>query len=168
MRLNHFIGSIIHLCLDQFIYNTAQTYKSLGPFLCGIAEIRLNHDGVLPVVHFTVHNSERVVFHRRVCWYCFLCRRVITDIGQIRFLVFANDIPYRFRKLIPKISVIEGNTDRFQTAVHAFIQNHLAKNHFGVINKVAVDRDPVRVFPEMHPIRLDINHPIPLLQKDDI
>ena len=96
MRLNHFIGSIIHLCLDQFIYNTAQTYKSLGPFLCGIAEIRLNHDGVLPVVHFTVHNSERVVFHRRISRNCFLCRRVITDIGQTRFLVFANDIPYRF------------------------------------------------------------------------
>ena len=37
-----------------------------------------------------------------------------------------------------------------------------------MIDKIAVDRNPVRVYSQMYPVRLDINHAIPLLQENDI
>ena len=43
-----------------------------------------------------------------------------------------------------------------------------AQNHFRVLNKVAVHGQAVCVFTHMHPIRLNFDGPIPLLQEDDV
>ena len=80
MRFNRFIRRVIHLRLDQFIHYAAQVDKTLGTFLCGITEIRLHHDRVLPKIHFTVNNCEGIVFHRRISRNGFLLRYIIPDV----------------------------------------------------------------------------------------
>ena len=54
------------------------------------------------------------------------------------------------------------------TAIHAVIPDHVAQHHFRVLRKVGIDRDAVRRLSKMHPIRFNIDGPIPLLQENDI
>ena len=168
MCFNDFIRSIIHLCLDQVIHHSTELHKSLGAFPGCFTEIRLHHDRVLPVVHIAVHDCEGIVFYRRVCRDCFLCRRIIPDVGGIGFLILTDNASYSLGELICQIGILKGNTGRFRAAVHAFIQNHPTENHARVINEIAVYRDSIGVRFQVYPFRLDINHAIPLLQENDI
>ncbi len=43
-----------------------------------------------------------------------------------------------------------------------------AQHHFGMFRKVAVDGDTVLRIGKMHPIRFNVNSPIPLLEKQNI
>ena len=156
------------MCLDQIINNTTQVYKTFYPFFCNIAKIRLHHHRVLAIVHFTIHNREGIVFHRGISRDRLLTRHIIADFGKLRFVVPPCDIQDGFSKLICQIRTVKGNAGRFEASIHALVHNHLAKNHFRVVNKITIDRNPIRVLSEMHPVRLDINYPVPLLQKDDI
>ena len=44
----------------------------------------------------------------------------------------------------------------------------MPQHHFRMISEIAVDRDSIRCLAQMHPVRLNIDSPVPLLQEDDI
>ena len=71
-------------------------------------------------------------------------------------------------QLFSQICIRNRNDRTFFLAVLGTFRCNLAQHHFRVVNKVAVEDNPLRSQPQMHPVRLDINGMVSLLQKNDI
>ena len=72
-------------------------------------------------------------------------------------------------QLCGKCCPLNRQTGRFlPRTVHGVIPNHGAQHHFRVLRKIAVDGDAVSSLTQMHPVWLDVDRPIPLLQEEDV
>ena len=71
-------------------------------------------------------------------------------------------------QLVSQICIRNWNDRTFFLAVLGTFRCNLTQHHLWVVNKVAVEGYALRSQPQMHPIRLDINGMISLLQKNDI
>ena len=78
------------------------------------------------------------------------------------------DVLHRLMQLVSQIRTWNRNNRTFFLAVLGTFRCNLTQHHFRVVNKVAVEGNPLRCQPQMHPIRFDINGMVSLLQENDI
>ena len=85
-----------------------QLCHALHALLCGGVQVGLDHDGVLPVVHLTVHHGIAVILHVGVCGNGILYGFVLTEIRQLCGFVLAADILNGVSKLRGKVRALDG------------------------------------------------------------
>ena len=71
-------------------------------------------------------------------------------------------------QMVSQIRTWNRDDRTFFLAVLGAFRCNLTQHHFWVVNKVAVEGYALRSQPQMHPIRLDINGMVSLLQENDI
>ena len=69
-----------------------QLRQPLDALLCGGVQAGLDHHGVFPVVHLTVHHGIAVILHVGVCRNGILYGFILTEIRQLGSFVLAADI----------------------------------------------------------------------------
>ena len=84
----------------------------------------------------------------------------------LRFIVTA-DVLHNLMQLISKSASGIGMTVH-SSLPYWVLSIVITQHHFRVVNKVAVEGYALRSQPQMHPIRLDINGMVSLLQENDI
>ena len=85
-----------------------QLCHSLHALLCGGVQVWLDHDGVLPVVHLTVHHGIAVILHVGVCGNGILYGFVLTEVRQLGGSVFSADLLYGCMELHGKVRALDG------------------------------------------------------------
>ena len=53
-------------------------------------------------------------------------------------------------------------------SIHGIVPDHLPEDHIRVIREVAVDRYAIFCLTQMHPVRLNVDGTVTLLQEDDV
>ena len=104
-------GNIVgfpHLKVDEPVNAVPQLCHSLDALLCGGVQIGLDHDGVLPVVHLTVHHGIAVILHVGVCGNGILYGFVLTEVRQLGGSVFAANALHRCMELRGKVRALDG------------------------------------------------------------
>ena len=102
-------GNIVgfpHLEVDEPVNAVPQLCHSLDALLCGGVQVGLDHDGVLPVVHLTVHHGIAVILHVGVCGNGILYGFVLTEVRQLCGFVLAADILNGVSKLRGKVQIL--------------------------------------------------------------
>ena len=64
--LNGAVSGFVHLGVNESVNAVTQPHKPLDTLLGCLVEVRANHDGVLAVIHLSVHNGVGVVLHAGV------------------------------------------------------------------------------------------------------
>ena len=104
-------GNIVgfpHLEVDEPVNAVPQLCHSLDALLCGGVQVGLDHDGVLPVVHLTVHHGIAVILHVGVCRNGILYGFVLTEVRQLSGSVFAAYALHRCMELRGKVRALDG------------------------------------------------------------
>ena len=161
-------GVFIHLQINQFIDAVAESNHAFDTFCSGGVQLRFDHAGVLPEVHFAVHYSVGVVFHIRVSGDGCVDGFTFTEIGQFRFLVGAANVFHGIVELIGKLQSFNGGNGEVLSAILGTFGGLSAKDHFRVVNEITVDRETVLIFAEVYPFRFNVDGTVTLLQKDDV
>ena len=129
----------------------------------------MQHAAVFPVVHLALNGRIGEVFHVGIGGNRSIRSFLFFHIGKFHFRDLTGDILHSCRQLFRQISPIQGNTGCFlPVAIHAVIPGHPAQHHFRMLRKVGVERNTILRDAQMHPIRLDVDRPFPLLQKQNI
>ena len=97
-----------HLEVDEPVNAVPQLCHSLHALLCGGVQVGLDHDGVLTVVHLTVHHGIAVILHVGVCGNGILYGFVLTEVRQLCGFVLAADILNGVSKLRGKVRALDG------------------------------------------------------------
>ena len=74
----------------------------------------------------------------------------------------------RFFHLFRQFRSRYGNDRTFLPAILCVFRRQLPQHHLRIVNKIAVDGQPVRRLPEVYPVRFNVDRVIPLLQENDI
>ena len=159
---------LIHLQINQFIDAVTESNHAFDTFCSGGVQLRFDHAGVLPEVHFAVHYSIGVVFHIRVSGDGCVDAFTFTEIGQFRFLVGAANVFHGIVELIGKLQSLYGSNGEVLSAVLGTLGGLSAKDHFRVVDEIAVDRETVLIFTKVYPFRFYVDRTVALLQKDDV
>ena len=104
-------GNIVgfpHLKVDEPVNAVPQLCHALHALLCGGVQVGLDHDGVLPVVHLTVHHGIAVILHVGVCRNGILYGFVLTEVRQLGGSVFAANALHRCMELHGKVRALDG------------------------------------------------------------
>ena len=171
MRASDFrVGSIfVELLVDELLYTVPQLYHAHDAGLGRLVQLRPHHAGVFPVVYIAVHDGIGIVFHVGICRDGIVDFLVLTEIGQLCFRNLPLKVGNRLMKLLGKIGVGKRITGRLLfIAVHFVVPFDPPQHHFRMIGKVAVDGNAVPGLTEMHPIRLDVDGAVALLEKEDV
>ena len=145
----------------------AERQHTLDTLLGGGIQIGSDHDAVFPEVNLTVHKGIGEVLHIRVSREGVLNGFALAQIGQLCLLIGALDMLYRFMELVGKGNIRQ----RLHGVIHAVSGAFgavSAHDHFRVVEEIAVDGVAVLRLPQMHPIRVNLNGTIPLLQEDNV
>ena len=132
--------------------------------LCGSGNLHGIHAAVFPEVHLAVYNGVTEIPHIGISG------NGAVIFFQFLMLIFRNlgiECGYRFRKLSAQIFFGIGLAGAVHTEPGG-IHDHFAQDHFRVLHKVAVHSDAVGIGVQMHPIRFNVRHPVPLLQEQNI
>ena len=78
------------------------------------------------------------------------------------------DVLHRLMQLVSQIRIRNRNDCTFFLAVLGAFRCNLTQHHFRVVNEITIEGYALRSQPQMHPIRLDINGMVSLLQENDI
>ena len=78
------------------------------------------------------------------------------------------DVLHSLMQLVSKICIRNRNDRTFFLAVLGAFRCNLTQHHFRVVNEITIEGYALRSQPQMHPIRLDINGMVSLLQENDI
>ena len=68
---------------------------------------------------------------------------------------------------VPKLCIFISNTGGLH-AVRPADHLHVAQHHFRVVHKIGVHPDSIGVGGQMHPIGLNVNQTVSLLEKDNV
>ena len=61
LSMNHLVGGVAHLQVDQLAYTVAQCDHALDALLGGGVQLRPYHQGVLPIVYLIIHDGIGIV-----------------------------------------------------------------------------------------------------------
>ena len=159
---------LIELRVDQLAYLIPQGNHALDTLLRCLIQMGLHHAAVLTVIDGAVDHRIREVAHIGISGNGLVNRLIVAQIGQRCLLIDAVDMANRLMQLIRKAHALFREDGKAFPAVLRILPGQRAQNHLRVLNKVAVHGQAVCVFTHMHPIRLNLDSPIPLLQKDDV
>ncbi len=164
------VGSIfVELLVDKLLHTVPQFHHAHDARFGGFVQLRPHHAGIFPVIHLAVHDGVRIVFHIRISRDGIVDFLVLTEIGQLRFGNLSLNMGNRLMELFGKIGVGERFARRFHLVpVHAVVPFDRPKHHFGMIGKIAVYGNPIFGLAEMHPIGLDDDGTVALLEKENI
>ena len=95
-----------HLEVNEPVNAVLQLCHSLDALLCGGVQVGLDHDGVLTVVHLTVHHGIAVILHVGVCGNGILYGVVLTEVRQLCGFVLAADILNGVSELRGKVQIL--------------------------------------------------------------
>ena len=95
-----------HLKVDEPVNAVPQLCHSLDALLCGGVQAGLDHNGVLTVVHLTVHHGIAVILHVGVCGNGILYGFVLTEVRQLCGFVLAADILNGVSELRGKVQIL--------------------------------------------------------------
>ena len=157
----------VHLEVNQLMDTGTKRQHTLDTLLGGGVQIGSDHDAVFPEVNLAVHKGIGEVFHIRVSREGVLNGFAFTQIGQLRFLIGALDVLHRFMELVGKGNIPQ----RLHGVIHAVGSAFgavSAHDHFRVVEEIAVNGVAVLCLPKMHPVRVNFNRTIPLLQEDNV
>ena len=157
-----------HLQINEPMNAVSQLNEALDALLRGVIELRLYHHGVFTEIHLAIHNGVAVILHVGICRDRLLNVLLLTEIGQGGGLIGTADLLHGFVKLRGKVGSLYGSNGKVLPSVLRAFRCGNAEYHFRMIDKIAVDGKAVLVFSEMHPVRLNVDRPVPLLQKDDV
>ena len=156
-----------HLQIDQFPDTFPQADHAFYTLLCCCVQLGLDHAAVFPVVHFTVYQSIGEVLYIRVSGNGSVDFLTFTQIGQFCFLVGAVDVLDSFLKLLCQRNAFLGRYGVVLSESRAF-GGFFSQYHVWVVQEIAVDGIAVLVLTGLHPVRLNGNGPVALLQEDDV
>ena len=166
--LNLPVAVLIELCVDQLANLIPQGNHALDALLRCLIQVGLHHAAVLAVIDGAVDHSIREVAHIGIGGNGLVDRFIVAQIGQRCFLIGAVNVANRLMQLIRKAHALFREDGKALPAVLRILPGQRAQNHLRVLNKVAVHGKAICVFIHMHPIRLNLDGPIPLFQEDDV
>ena len=159
----------VHLQGDELLHTVPQGHHALDAGFGGGAEVGPHHEAVFPVIHLPVHHGIGVVFYIRVGGNGGADGLARAQLRRLGFQVASLKALYGLMKLAGQVCAVQRQAGGFlAAAIHAVIPCHAAQNHFGMFCKVAVDGDAVPGLPQVDPIRLNGDGPVPLLQKKNV
>ena len=157
----------VHLEVDQLMDAGAECQHTLDTLLGSGIQIGSDHDAVFPEINLPIHKGIGEVLHIRVSREGVLNGFALAQIGQLRFLIGALNMPHRFLERAGKRDVFKG----FHRVVHAVggaFGAVSAHDHFRVVEEIAVDGVAILRLPQMYPVRFNLNGAAPLLQEDNV
>ena len=113
-------GNIVgfpHLEVDKPVNAVPQLCHALDALLCGGVQAGLDHDGVLPVVHLTVHHGIAVILHIGVCGNGILYGFILAEVRQLGGFVLAANALHRCMELRGKVRALDGRNCKVLPAV---------------------------------------------------
>ena len=166
--LNFPVAVLIELRVDQLAHLIPQGNHPLDALLRRLIQVWLHHAAVLAVIDGAVDHRIREVAHVGISGNGFIYRFIVAQIGQRRFLIGAVDMANCLMQLICEAHALFRENGEALPAVLRILLRQRAQNHLRVLNKVAVHGQAICVFTHMHPVRLNLDGSIPLLQEDDV
>ena len=166
--LNFPVAVLIELRVDQLTHLIPQGNHTLDALLRRLIQVGLYHAAVFTIIDCTVQDRIRKVAHIGIGGNGLVNRFIVAQIGQRRLLIGAVDMANRLMQLIREAHAFFRENGEALPAVLRILPGQRAQNHLRVLNKVAVHGQAVCIFTHMHPIRFNLDGPIPLLQEDDV
>ena len=164
LLLNILVGIALGLVVNKPAHTISEGNHAPDSIFRRNGNLHRIHAAVFPEVHLAVNDGITEIAHIGVG------RDGVIFLLQFLLLVLGNlsvKILYCFLKECRKVGIFVPTAN----AVHAEpggCHDHLAQNHIGILNEIAVHADAVGIGVQMHPVRLDVRHPIPLLQEQNI
>ena len=128
------------------------------------------HDGIFPVVHFTVHHGIGEIFYIRVCREKVLLIFCVRNIWcfHLDFGVLPLNMLYRFGKLVCQHCALDGVHGAFLTAILGTFRSQLTQHHLRVVYEILVDGKAIFRFAKLHPVRLMVDRAVTFLEENNI
>ena len=122
------------------------------------------HAAVFPEVYLAIDDGITEIAHTGVSGngVIFLLQFLLLVLGDLGMNVTDSTL-----QQLRQVGIVVS----FTNAVHAEpggLNDHLAQNHIGILNEIAVHADAVGIGVQMHPVRLDVRHAVTLLQEQNI
>ena len=163
---NHIIGIVLRLIFDQLSHTVADANHALDTVLRRDRSLDRRHAAVFTVVDHAVHKGIREVADARIGGNA-LVISLVHKVIELDLRDLGMDVLYCLVQSVRKRLIFIRFAGRLRSEGSAF-QLHLADDHIRVVDEVLVHRDPVCVFVQMHPIGLDVDQPVPLLQEQNV
>ena len=161
------IGIIIQLVIDQLVHDLPQVQKPGHASFFLLRQLHMAHHRVFPEIYFSSHQCIGIVLHRRVSRDGIHHRRFILQ-GHLRLRDLPMDMGDGLCQLFGKLRTGDRIYRQCLLPVLRALRTDLAKHHFRMVNKIAVNGKPVLRQTQMHPVRLDVDGTVTLLQEDDV
>ena len=140
-----------------------QLGHALDALLCGGVQTGLDHHGVFPVVHLSVHHDIAVILHVGVCGNGILYGFILTEIRQLGGSVFAANALHRCMELRGKVRALDGRNCKVLPAVLRAFRCLPPQHHLRVFDEILIDSKAVRVLSKVYPVRFNVNRTISFL-----
>ena len=165
---NRVLRIIVQLVVDQFLHDGTKLHHAFDPAGGCRRKVSLPHDAVLTEVDIPIHHCIREVLYIGVCRNGFALQGQFFLRCQLLRFIMTADVLHSLMQLVSQIRSWNRNDRTFFLTVLGTFRCNLAQHHFRVVNEITVEGYALRCQPQMHPIRLDINGMVSLLQENDI
>ena len=165
LRLDFFIGIVLGLVFQQRPHTVPQLDHAAYSALCRLGYLHGVHAAVFTVVDLAVHQcigevaDGRIGLNGMILALQFLLPVISGDLAVNILNSFRQQ---RFQRLL-RVRLTGGRGAEWPG--HHL---HLAQDHIRVVDEVAVHLDAVLVGGKVYPLRLNIHHSFPLLQKQNV
>ena len=167
-RLDVGVRVIFQLILDQLVDHLPQLHHAFDPFPGVAAQFCLGHDGVFAVIHFTIYHRVREVLDAGVGGQDIGSVLGSFSFGMLHRPVLAVNLCRCLFELRGQVRPLEGVDRYVLPAILGVFGGKFAQNHLGMLHKILVDGEAFQRFAQLHPVRLPVDGPVPLLQEDDV
>ena len=168
LGMNHLVGGVAHLQVDQLAYTVAQCDHALDSLLRGGVQLRPHHQGVLPIIYLIIHDGIGIVTDIRVGRNSIGDSLAFLKVGKLRYLIPASDVLHGRCQLNGEVCSLNGFNSEVLLSVLGRCAALPTDDHLRMIDKVGIDRKAIRVGAKIHPVRVDFNGAVTLLQEDDV
>ena len=157
---------ILRLVLNELPHTIPQANETFDAAQgCGGNVHRL-HDAVFPVVNLSVHDGVREITNRGVSRNCVIFLQFVSALTLILLDGTAN-VADGGSQQVGEFLPLKGDAGRLRP-IRAADLLHFAQNHFRVVDEIPVHLNAAFTDAKMHPVRLNINQRIPLLQEQNV
>ena len=164
LSLNILVGIALGLVVNKPAHTIPEGNHSPDAVLRRNGNLHRIHAAVFPEVYLAVHNGVTEIPHIGVSGngVFFLLQFLMLALGDFCMKILNGTL-----QQLRQVSIFIPTAH----AVHAEpggLHDHLAQNHIGILDEIAVHSDAIGIGVQMHPVRFNVRHAVPLLQEQNI
>ena len=161
----HAIRIVLRLVFQQRPHTIPQADHAADTALGGLGNLHRIHAAVLTVIELVIHQRIGKIADGGICR-----DGLIFSLQLLRPVVGIDltvDILHGVGKEAVQRLIRKRHTGGLR-AIRSRYHFHLTQHHIRVVEEIAVHGDTVVVRPQLHPLWLNVHHPVPLLQKQNV